>query len=266
MNNKVIYTCCVGGYDDIKQPVVIDKEFDYICFSNDIKEATIGIWKVRSIPYVNHSLAKVSRYPKLLPHIVLPEYDYSVYIDANIQIVCQEFYDTINTKISSNCFIAQVNHCVPPIDCIYDEIFYAYKFCKLSVIDTWRHTMFLKKQGFPEHYGLFENNLIYRMHNNNKVIQISFQWWEEFLRYSSRDQLSLMYVYWKNHYMPELLFDKDVCTRNSPCLQYDMHLWERKNNRTITLKNRLQWHFHKHSFMLLKSLFLFLAQFRKKTL
>lgn len=264
MNKKVIYTCCVGGYDDITQPVIIDYEFDYICFSNDIKEKSVGVWNIRPIPYVDDNLAKVSRYPKLLPHIVLPEYDYSVYIDANIQILSQEFYDTVNQKIASKYLIAQVNHSIPPIDCIYDEIFYAYKFCKISVADAWRHTMFLTKQGFPKHYGLFENNLIFRMHNHTQVIQISEQWWKEFLRYSQRDQLSLMYVYWKNRYMPELLFEEDICTRNSPWLRYDMHPWERKTNRDITLRERIKWIFHKHSAFILKNILLFLARFQRK--
>ena len=42
MNNQpkkcVIYTAMVGGYDEIMQPLVVDDRFDYILFSNDIKE------------------------------------------------------------------------------------------------------------------------------------------------------------------------------------------------------------------------------------
>ncbi|MBR5328436.1 MAG: hypothetical protein IKV31_07870 [Paludibacteraceae bacterium] len=39
-----IYTAMVGGYDEIMQPTVIDDRFDYILFSNDIKEDRVGVW------------------------------------------------------------------------------------------------------------------------------------------------------------------------------------------------------------------------------
>lgn len=33
-----IYTVLTGGYDKLQQPKVIDSDFDYICFSNDIEK------------------------------------------------------------------------------------------------------------------------------------------------------------------------------------------------------------------------------------
>ena len=42
MNKKVIYTCLVGNYDVLRQPLAIDESYDYICFSNDIKELESG--------------------------------------------------------------------------------------------------------------------------------------------------------------------------------------------------------------------------------
>ena len=42
MNKKVIYTCLVGNYDVLRQPLAIDESYDYICFSNDIKEERVG--------------------------------------------------------------------------------------------------------------------------------------------------------------------------------------------------------------------------------
>ena len=58
MNRYVIYTAVVGNYDEIKQPQVVDNRFDYILFSNDIKEKNVGIWQVRPIPYHNPILLK----------------------------------------------------------------------------------------------------------------------------------------------------------------------------------------------------------------
>ena len=51
MLQKVIYTCLTGGYDTLLQPSIIDNQFDYICFSNDITEKQIGIWQIRKISF-----------------------------------------------------------------------------------------------------------------------------------------------------------------------------------------------------------------------
>lgn len=255
MKSKVIYTCCVGGYDTVTQPMAIDNDFDYICFSNDIKQESIGIWQIRPIPFSDKNLVKVSRYPKILPHIVLPEYEYSIYIDANIQIVNKEFYNAVNSKVISGCLVAQVNHSVPPVDCIYDDICNAYKYCKISLWDVWKQTRYLKETGFPKHFGLFENNLIFRAHNNEKVINMTNQWWMEFVKNSPRDQFSLMYVYWRNNFMPDFLFDEKMCTRNSPWLLYHSHPCEKRNNQEIKLSERITWHLHGLFYPIVKQLF-----------
>lgn len=256
MNKKVIYSCCVGGYDHILQPLAIDETFDYICFSNDMAaDSKIGVWTILPIPFECSNLTILSRYPKLLPHKLLPEYDYSVYIDANIQILNKEFYDVINSKIASGCLVSHVRHSVPPIDCIYEEISYAYKFNKVSFWDGWRQAMYLKGMGFPRHYGLYENNLIGRFHNNEKVMELSIQWWNEFVNHSPRDQFSLMYVYWKNHFTPECLFkDEKICTRNSSMVKYHQHALESSNIGTITLKTRIAWRLHRMSYYVLRAM------------
>ncbi|MCD7978378.1 MAG: DUF616 domain-containing protein, partial [Tannerellaceae bacterium] len=85
MNKKVIYTCLVGNYDSLSQPGIVCEEFDYICFSNNIKEQKIGVWQIRPIPFFHGNKTRLSRYVKLNPHIVLPNYIYSLWIDANIE-------------------------------------------------------------------------------------------------------------------------------------------------------------------------------------
>ena len=75
MNKIAIYTVLTGNYDELRQPEVIDETFDYICFSNDIRESQIGIWQVRPFDNRNTNATRESRYPKLNPHAVLPEYE-----------------------------------------------------------------------------------------------------------------------------------------------------------------------------------------------
>ena len=62
-----------------------------------------------------------------------------------------------------------------------------------------------REEGFPEHYGLTENSIIYRNHKSDKVISIMEEWWHFVKNYSKRDQLSLFYILWKNNMKMEYL-------------------------------------------------------------
>ncbi len=179
MNKKVIYTCLVGNYDMLRQPLVTAEGYDYICFSNDIKEERVGVWQIRPIPFKHKDKARLSRYVKILPHRVLANYEWSLWMDANIQITGKEFYSILDNKISEGGKIYQVNHCIPPCDCTYEEIKRAYLCGRSELLKTFLQYRHLQKEGFPAHWGLFENNLILRKHNDPLVRKISEEWWTE---------------------------------------------------------------------------------------
>jgi len=212
MNKYVIYTCIVGNYDTLKQPLVVDERFDYICFSNDIKEERNGVWEIRRIPYESNDNTRLSRYVKLLPHKVLHSYEYSIWLDANIQILDKEFYTYICACINDKCKIAHVNH--PLENCIYDDMVSCIYQGKTKFMETYKQLKFLRKEGFPKNYGLYENNFIIRNHNDSFVIKISEEWFDLYMKYTKRDQFSLCYIYWKNRYKPSLILDPNTCTRN----------------------------------------------------
>lgn len=230
MNKLVIYTCLTGEYDNLKQPLVIDTTFDYICFSNNINKEFIGVWKIKKLPFPELDNTRLSRTAKILPHKVLENYDYSLYIDANIQILTTELYQKIKAQISKGALIAQVPHTTPPIDCIYDEIPFCIMCGSSKFLPAYKQFLHLKKEGFPEHYGLFENNIIFRKHNDISVIRISEEWWNEYEQYSKRDQFSLMYIYWRNQYLPNYLFDDKTNAWNSTCIKRFCHIQQKKGS------------------------------------
>lgn len=212
MNNKVIYTCIVGGYDNLMQPGVIDDSFDYICFSDDFQEKKIGVWEIRPIPFNHPNPTRKSRFVKLMPHEVLKEYDYSLWIDGNIRITGKELYGLIDNAISQESLMSGVAH--PWNHCIYDEtvaLFVVRKINFKTAKKTYRH---LKEEGMPKGRGLFENNIIFRKHNDEKIVKIDTEWWDEYQKISQRDQLSLMLVLYRNNFTPSLLIDSNYCSRN----------------------------------------------------
>ncbi len=101
MKKAVIYTSLTGGYDNLPQYEVLDDYFDYICFTNDYPEGSrVGQWKIRSIPVQLADNTRLSRYVKLMPHAVFPDYEYSVWLDANLAITDSSIYDILSPPAS----------------------------------------------------------------------------------------------------------------------------------------------------------------------
>ena len=242
---KVIYTALVGNYDSLMQPSAVDPEFDYICFSDCIKGPKVGVWEIRPIPFTSPNSTRVARYAKLQPHVVLPEYEYSVWMDANILIKGEEFYEKVNAKIAEGVKMAFVPH--PSRDCVYEEIARCYRDVRIGFRDAVKQRRHLLEMGYPEHWGLMETGLILRRHNDPDVIRISNAWWEELQNYTFRDQLSQMPVCWKSGIRPELLLGEGKNARNVPYLEIVRHsLTKQPEYRGLRrLPKKVQWTFRR---------------------
>ena len=165
MNRKVIYTCLTGGYDRLEQPATVAPDWDYVCFTDT--DGQDGVWQLRKIPFESPDPVVRSRYPKILPHKALPEYKYSVYMDANLRIVDAEFYRIADRLITDEIPFAQVEH--PERDCVYEELKYCYLKDKVDTRTAFRLYRKWTDEDLPRHAGLYENNLIYREHNLDEV-------------------------------------------------------------------------------------------------
>ena len=221
MKDNVIYTSIVGSYDEIQQPLVIDDRFDYILFTDDVTTDMIGVWQVHPIPHNTGSNMLRSRYVKCHPVKVLPDYKASLYIDANIQIASQYVYDRFIELLKDGVEWGGIQH--PSQNCVYEEIcaIVDLKWVHDYDVVDWYAT--IKKSGFPENWGLYENNVIFRRHTE-KVDTIGNLWWQTLITGCKRDQFSLMYVLWK--YQPTMGFflPKGECPRlNSLNFRYYKH-------------------------------------------
>lgn len=222
MNNLkqfVVYTVQTGGYDVVQQPLVIDDRFDYILFSDSNEQKSIGVWQVRSIPYENSDLTRLSRYPKMHPYKLVGEYMASLYIDANIQITGQHIYDRVVECYEQGIDWAGIQH--PYRDCIYDEAYAIYGLDTEANIFRWCHQ--LRSENYPRHRGLFENNIIFRIHNDNTKV-VNTMWWNLYEQHTRRDQLTLFYVLWKTSAInTALLLPEGESSWNSNTVQIHKH-------------------------------------------
>lgn len=187
MKKYVIYSAMVGGYDDILQPIV-DERFDYVLFSDCIPEGKNGVWQIRPIDYTNPDKIKTCRYIKTHPESLLPEYEASLWLDANISIVGEAIYDRFIELVEKDVLIASVKHLA--YDCVYDEMFSVldFRYESEDVVVRWGHE--LRKRNFPRHNGMFETGLLFRRHSSMIVKELDERWWEYIENYSKRDQLS----------------------------------------------------------------------------
>lgn len=230
-----IYTALVGGYDNIQQPEIVCHSIDYILFSNDIPKQSIGIWQVRSIDYFNEDKTRIARYVKTHPHKLLQGYDYCIWMDSNLRIKNQVFYDRIFEIVDQRTLVAGIIH--PQICCVYDECLWI----KFSQKDTFHNMIpqlkYLKSQGYPCNNGLCETNILVRNLQEQKVVSMCEDWWYMIDNFSKRDQLSFNYVLWKNHIPFISIFPKIEDTKKSPYYSKIEH----KQNRS---KLFILWRFY----------------------
>ena len=192
----VIYSAMVGAYDDILQPKVVDERFDYILFSNDIKDERVGVWQVRPIAYHNEDRTRICRYVKTHPEELLKEYEVSVWMDASIQIQTKYLYDRVVELDKRGELVSSMWH--PARQCIYAEAFAVLRM-RVEYEDVIVRTcQYLRKEGYPRNNGLCETGITYRKHQNVQVAKVDALWWKCIENYSRRDQLSFNYALWKN--------------------------------------------------------------------
>ena len=198
-SKKVVYTCLIGRYDNLFVHTYINNDWDYICYTDDkylIDAKIYGNWIIKPLQFNELDNTRNNRWHKLHPHIILKDYDISLYIDSNIDITTSYVFECINNAINNDEKISIPKHYLR--DCLYKE---AEIICENNVDnpDIVKSQMKIyKDEKFPEHYGLAENNCIYRKHNDELIIKTMEEWWYWIENYSKRDQLSLFYSLWKN--------------------------------------------------------------------
>ncbi len=188
----VVYTCVTGGYDELMSPRQIEPEIDYICFTDQITLSVPG-WEIRPIPPELGGYALANRFAKMHPHILFPEYELSIYVDGNIEIV-----GGLHSLLESTLMrkdIALYEH--PFRDCVYIE---ANECAAIGYDWYWRiesQMNVYRKSGYPAGSGLFECGVIIRRHSAKDVEELMEAWWVAYQNGIKRDQISLPFLAWR---------------------------------------------------------------------
>ena len=202
-NSKVIYTCITNDYDNLDDKPFICEGFDYICFTDNLSLRS-NVWEIRPMPKESYNVPnhKKQRFIKINPHIVLPEYETSVWVDGNIHV-----NGDVNELLSDEPIIIPQH---PKRNCIYDEMEACFKLKKDSIENMLPQITKYKKEKFPTQYGMVQSGIIIRKHNTDDCKKVMDLWWEELSNGSHRDQLSFNYCLWRNKDVQVKLLDKKI--------------------------------------------------------
>lgn len=85
MTRRVVYTALFGEYETlIEQPVSRQSAADFICFT-DVPGVTSDTWQIVQVePIIRWDPSRSVRFPKIIGHEVLAEYDETMWIDNRI--------------------------------------------------------------------------------------------------------------------------------------------------------------------------------------
>ncbi len=196
----VIYSCITGNYDDLIEHTYVNPEVDYVLFADNdtVVSNPRSIWQVKKTVYNQLDVVRNQRWHKLHPHLILPEYQYSLYVDGNIDILNETLFENVSRLRSAGIRMSLPAHAKR--DCLYTELDRCVELGKDRESIMRSQVALMKNDGYPKNNGLFENNIIYRMHHDSEIISIMHDWWQWIRHYSRRDQLSFVYVLWKHRY------------------------------------------------------------------
>lgn len=202
-----VYAALFGKYDEVCEPAVIDPQCDYFIFTNQEIDSNshwkkIGLTEKEQAVIDKMTDTEKNRYFKMLGYRKFSNYEYSIYVDINLEIYgyISKFAVYADNPIGA----ALYNH--PARDCIYNEAEVCVILGKAKKKDVRKQMKKYRNEGMPQHYGMCECGVIVRSNKNEKCFQLMQDWWHEFRKSRvKRDQLVLPVVLWRNHIKPDEL-------------------------------------------------------------
>jgi len=190
--SRIVYTAITNGHAQLcTRPEVPDT--DFVCFSD--VELDRSDWVIRPIDApADLSPRMRAKFHKMFPPI---GYEWTVWIDGS---------HVINTVISPSTMVddmiaASPNgfglHRHPREDCVYadghDVMTHPLLAAKRRGQPIAEQLAHYRRGGHPEHWGLWASGSMCR--NESRLVrELMTKWWDEMLRWSERDQLSMPFV------------------------------------------------------------------------
>ena len=221
INKLVIYTALFGDYDDLIEPKEKFDGCDFVCFTDQLSLSS-DIWDIQIINKLDFPPNMMNRMYKWLPHLYFKNYNYSLYIDSNI-LIKENVYDFIHMFNESDKIFMPKHF---SRNCIYEEFNTLILEGKIVYNLAMKQLNFYESNSFPKNYGLTENNIILRNHNDENIIKLMNYCWNDLLKFTNRDQLCLMYNAW---FLDITIKELKYSSRDSKYFTTYLHKRNKKN-------------------------------------
>lgn len=184
-SRPAVYTAIYGGVDRLLDPAQQDVEVDWYCFTDD-SSLRSDTWKIVVQPGRFEDSRLSAKWPKFMPDVALPEYEWTVWVDANLDIDSPTFvreslsYAENGLAVFRHPLRASICHeayaCLRRDDCR-----------ALRVLEQVRHYC---REDPIEDIGLYACGVLVREASKWAGYGIGQMWLEECGRWTTRDQLS----------------------------------------------------------------------------
>ena len=214
----VIYTAVAGGYDVVRPPEFVPDNCDFVLLSD--RPVVAKGWKVQPLIYDHSDPRRAARHAKLHPHLYFPEYQKSLWIDANVGVRgdAGQFLKALTDDSAVGLFIH------PNRDCVFDEGAECIRRNDPEAEAIAGQLARYRAEGHPAGSGLWETAVVARRHHDPSCVTLMTEWWREIEQGSARDQISFPVVARRQSRTVVALAPPDAHARNHPYLTSAPHL------------------------------------------
>lgn len=213
-----VFGAISGSYDGLKEPLVKTPGADYFMFSDqDIADGSL--WQKRSFEFVSSDPTRTARFIKSHPHLYFSDYDWAVWVDANLQI--NGDLRSLIAARQDDLDVMTWHH--PLRDCVYEEAAECAKRAKDNDEVLKRQVKRYAADGLNKHNGLWETSVFVSKMKSPKVVSFMESWWKEILQGSRRDQIGLPQALRKSDVVIGSFAPPGICMRTDRRFNYYRH-------------------------------------------
>lgn len=192
----VIYTALFGNHDELAEPRKKIIDADLVCITNN---ANLTSQNFEIMPITTKlSNGHAARFCKMSPHLLFPNYDYSIWIDARLELKFESAKKIVERYLDDGNSFAIFKHSSRTN--INQELLECSIRSKDDIATMYRQVKYYEEEGLPKDHSLAETGMIIRDHHDVNVNKFCESWFKEIYKYSIRDQLSFPYAVYKHNF------------------------------------------------------------------
>jgi hypothetical protein len=184
MNKICVYTANINNYNEHPRWPDIPG-IDFVTFNQ--------------APNPGETPRMASKRYKMLPHVYLPEYEQTIWVDTTVRIISPTFVEEALACIE---FTGMALWKHPDRDCLYQEAAVSIGMPKYAHEPLLHQAAAYHDAGMPAHWGLWAAGIMARRNDDSTVRALMGSWWAEILQWGIQDQVSLPYCLWKSGWRP----------------------------------------------------------------